>query len=129
MGLRRRNKVNAAFSMSSMTDIVFLLLIFFMVTSTLVHPTALKLLMPGKSNKTVLDKKITTVTIASGGTYIVNGSRVSDEDLENSLQSAVEKSGSDYVSMKTAKNVTTKQAVVVMDIAQRRGFKVVLNMQ
>lgn len=129
MGLRRRNKVNAAFSMSSMTDIVFLLLIFFMVTSTLVHPTALKLLMPGKSNNTVLDKKITTVTIASGGTYIVNGSRVSDEDLENSLQSAVEKSGSDYVSMKTAKNVTTKQAVVVMDIAQRRGFKVVLNMQ
>jgi biopolymer transport protein ExbD len=53
MALRSRNKVSANFNMSSMTDIVFLLLIFFMLTSTLVSPNALKLLLPSSKAKTL----------------------------------------------------------------------------
>jgi biopolymer transport protein ExbD len=58
MAIQRRNKVSAEFSMSSMTDIVFLLLIFFMITSTLVSPNALKLLLPSSSSKTVAPQTI-----------------------------------------------------------------------
>ena len=52
MSLRSRNKISSEFSMSSMTDIVFLLLIFFMVTSTMIAPNALKLLLPSSNNQT-----------------------------------------------------------------------------
>ena len=51
MAIKRRTKADAAFSMSSMTDIVFLLLIFFLVTSTLINPNALRLLLPKSSNQ------------------------------------------------------------------------------
>ena len=61
MGLRSRNKVNPNFSMSSMTDIVFLLLIFFMLTSTLVSPNALKLLLPNSKAKT-LEKQTVSIS-------------------------------------------------------------------
>ena len=63
MALRSRNKVSANFNMSSMTDIVFLLLIFFMLTSTLVSPNALKLLLPNSKAKT-LEKQ--TISIDPG---------------------------------------------------------------
>ena len=62
MNLRRRNKVNPNFNMSSMTDIVFLLLIFFMLTSTLVSPNALKLLLPSSKSK-ILEKQTISVSI------------------------------------------------------------------
>ena len=62
MALSSRNKVSVAFSMSGMTDIVFLLLIFFMLTSTLIAPNALKLLLPQSNNQTQA-KPITTVSI------------------------------------------------------------------
>jgi len=71
MALKRRNKVNAAFSMASMTDIVFLLLIFFMITSTLVAPNALKLLLPQSNNQTVA-KPITTISITRDLKYYIN---------------------------------------------------------
>ena len=71
MALRTRNKVNPNFSMSSMTDIVFLLLIFFMVTSTLIAPTALKLLLPKSSNQVSAEKPIVTVSITTDLQYAV----------------------------------------------------------
>ena len=62
MAIKRRTKVDPSFSMSSMTDIVFLLLIFFLVTSTLVNPNALKLLLP-KSTNQVAAKATVSVSI------------------------------------------------------------------
>ena len=62
MGIRRKTKVDSGFSMSSMTDIVFLLLIFFLVTSTLINPNALKLLLP-KSTNQVSAKATVSVSI------------------------------------------------------------------
>ncbi|MEE1063760.1 MAG: biopolymer transporter ExbD, partial [Paludibacteraceae bacterium] len=62
MALKRRNKAEASFSMSSMTDIIFLLLIFFMLTSSVVHPNAIKLMLP-QSNSQTAAKPLTRVTI------------------------------------------------------------------
>jgi len=71
MALRQRNKIETAFSMASMTDIVFLLLLFFMLTSTLVAPNALKLLLPESNNQTSA-KPVTTVSITADLKYYVN---------------------------------------------------------
>ena len=89
MALRKRNKVNAGFSMSSMTDIVFLLLIFFMVTSTLISPNALKLLLPQSNNQTNA-KPLTTISITKDIDYYVNERgkliQVSFSEIEPFLQ-------------------------------------------
>ena len=82
MGLKRQSKVSADFSMSSMTDIVFLLLIFFMVTSTLIAPNALKLLLPQSNNQTMASKPITTISITEDLRFAIEGKYVDFENLE-----------------------------------------------
>ena len=80
MGLKKDSKVSAEFSMSSLTDIIFLLLIFFMLTSSAVIPNALNLRLPGKSSsQKELETKPYVVTISEEGKYFVNKKRVSIE--------------------------------------------------
>ena len=81
MRLKTKNKVSPNFNMSSMTDIVFLLLIFFMLTSTLVSPNALKLLLPNSKSKT-LEKQTLSVSITEEIEYYIENRQVNIEDLE-----------------------------------------------
>ena len=85
MALRNRNKVSPNFNMSSMTDIVFLLLIFFMLTSTLVSPNALKLLLPNSKAKT-LEKQTISVSITKEIDFFINEEDVELDNLENKLR-------------------------------------------
>ena len=118
-------------SMSSMTDIVFLLLIFFLVTSTLINPNALKLLLP-KSTGQVSAKPTVTVSIKDWGqdryTYHINGNekpvpvaRVEDE-LVGMLQSSDDPTFSIYAD----ESVPVGELVQVMNIAKRNHYKVIL---
>lgn len=129
MALKRRNKVDASFSMSSMTDIVFLLLIFFMVTSTLIAPNALKLLLPESNNQTAA-KPITTVSITADLKYYVNTDgtprRVSFGEIEPALQRAVGNEEEAYVSLHADRSVPIEQVVKVMNIAKRNKYKMIL---
>lgn len=87
MGLKKRNKINAQFNMSSLTDIIFLLLIFFMLTSSLIVPNALNLKLPGESKSTsTVSKRPDEVRISSNGTYYFNGSKVSHSALASALR-------------------------------------------
>ena len=129
MALKRRNKVNASFSMSSMTDIVFLLLIFFMVTSTLIAPNALKLLLPQSNNQTAA-KPMTTVSITADLKYYVNTGktvdRVAFHEIEPALQKAIGSNPEAYVSLHADKSVPIEQVVKVMNIAKRNKYKMIL---
>ncbi|KOH45118.1 ExbD/TolR family protein [Sunxiuqinia dokdonensis] len=129
MALKRRNKVDASFSMSSMTDIVFLLLIFFMVTSTLIAPNALKLLLPQSNNQTAA-KPMTTVSITADLKYFVNTGgeveRVAFHEIEPALQLAVGDNPEAYVSLHADKSVPIEQVVKVMNIAKRNKYKMIL---
>ncbi|MFB6317735.1 ExbD/TolR family protein [Saccharicrinis sp. FJH54] len=130
MAYKRRTKVNASFSMSSMTDIVFLLLIFFMVTSTLVHPNALKLLMPRKAEtKTEQISNYITVRVSSSGTFFVNGKRVDEAGLLQEISSVIDDPSKTYINLTTDKGVTTKQAVTVLNLAKDNNFQVALNIK
>ena len=88
MNLRGRNKVNPNFNMSSMTDIVFLLLIFFMLTSTLVSPNALKLLLPSSKAKT-LEKQTISISINKDIHFYINENRVDENNLEQEIGNIV----------------------------------------
>jgi biopolymer transport protein ExbD len=129
MALKRRNKVDASFSMSSMTDIVFLLLIFFMVTSTLIAPNALKLLLPQSNNQTAA-KPMTTVSITADLKYFVNTGgdveRVAFHEIEPALQLAIGDNPDAYVSLHADKSVPIEQVVKVMNIAKRNKYKMIL---
>ncbi len=129
MALKRRNKVNAAFSMSSMTDIVFLLLIFFMVTSTLIAPNALKLLLPQSNNQTAA-KPLTTISITADLKYFVNvdgkPDRVAFHEIEPALQRAIGDNTEAFVSLHADQSVPIEQVVKVMNIAKRNKYKMIL---
>lgn len=129
MALKRRNKVSAAFSMSSMTDIVFLLLIFFMVTSTLIAPNALKLLLPQSNNQTAA-KAITTVSITSDKKYYINDDgalkSVKFNEIEPFLQNKFGVGNDDiFISLHADKSVPWEEVVKVMNIARRNKYKMI----
>lgn len=132
MSLQSRNKVDASFSMSSMTDIVFLLLIFFMVTSTLVAPNALKLLLPESNNQTAA-KPITTVSIKdNGGNYLYYvgtadaSANVPFSQIEGRLGQLLENEEEPTVSLHTDKSVPIEEVVKIMNIAKNNEYKLIL---
>jgi biopolymer transport protein ExbD len=129
MALKRRNKINSAFSMSSMTDIVFLLLIFFMVTSTLIAPNALKLLLPQSNNQTAA-KPITTISVTRDLKYYVNDQgrlkRVQFSEIEPFLQNRYGTGNDDiYISLHAEKSVPWEEVVKIMNIARRNKYKMI----
>ncbi len=132
MALKRRNKVNAAFSMSSMTDIVFLLLIFFMVTSTLIAPNALKLMLPQSNNQTAA-KAQTTVSITKNLQYYVNDAgnvkRVSFNEIEPTLVKQFGDKKDIFISLHAEKSVPIEEVVKIMNIARKHEFKMILATQ
>lgn len=129
MALKKRNSINASFSMSSMTDIVFLLLIFFMVTSTLIAPNALKLLLPQSNNQTQA-KPITTVSITNDLTYYINNNgsltQVRFNEIEPFLQRIVGTDDEIYISLHADKQVPIDEVVKIMNIARRNNYKMIL---
>ena len=118
-------------SMSSMTDIVFLLLIFFLVTSTLVNPNALKLLLP-KSTGQVGAKATASVSIKDWGddqyTYHINGQQepIAFEDVETRLSEVLQEEEDPTFSIFSDESVPIKEIVQVMNIAKRNHYKVIL---
>lgn len=125
MGLSSRNKVSVSFSMSGMTDIVFLLLIFFMLTSTLVNQNALKLLLPKSSNQTQASPQV-TVSITSDLSYYYEDKKIGLGQLETSLVKELKNRVEPTISINADKSVPIEYVVNVMNIAKRNKYKVIL---
>lgn len=128
MAIRSRNKISPNFNMSSMTDIVFLLLIFFMLTSTLVSPNALKLLLPSSESKT-LAKQTVSVSVTAVNEYYVNRTKVPFEQLENLLLQTIAGKEDPSIILHVEKSLPIEEAVKVMDIASRNRLRMVLATQ
>ena len=123
------------FSMSSMTDIVFLLLIFFLVTSTLVNPNALKLLLP-KSTGQVSAKATVSVSIkhypeTGTFTYHINGDEqpVPFREIEDDIVELLQNEPDPTFSIYADETVPIKEVVEIMNIAKRNHYKVILATQ
>ena len=135
MAIKRTTKVDASFSMSSMTDIVFLLLIFFLVTSTLINHNALKLLLP-KSTGQVSAKPTVSVSIKDWGdgqyTYHINGNELAEngiEQVEDDLVGLLQNEEDPTFSIYSDESVPIGEIVQVMNIAKRNHYKVILATQ
>ena len=134
MALRRITKADPNISMSSMTDIVLLLLIFFLVTSTLVNPNALKLLLP-KSTGQVGAKATVSVSIKDWGddkyTYHINGEQqpVPFSEVEDELVDLLQSEEDPTFSIYSDESVPIGEIVQVMNIAKRNHYKVILATQ
>ncbi|RDY60609.1 ExbD/TolR family protein [Flagellimonas nanhaiensis] len=123
MKLKGRNKISPEFSMSSMTDIVFLLLVFFMLTSN--APNALDLLLPKAKGKSTNTQNV-SVTINKDLEYFVNSEQISKEYVEIELKKVLEGQDKPTIILRAEENVAIKEAVNVMDIANRNSYKVIL---
>jgi biopolymer transport protein ExbD len=130
MALKRRARISPNFSMASMTDVIFLLLIFFMITSTAVSPNAIKVLLPqGKQQTTA--KPLTRVVIDSElNFYAAFGSEkevpVSLDELPAFLQKCAEREPDMYVALYADETVPYLEIVKVLNIANENHFKMVL---
>ncbi len=109
--------------MSSMTDIVFLLLVFFMLTSN--APNALDLLLPKAKGKSTNTQNV-SVTIDKNLKYYVNNEQINKEYIEIELKKALEGQDKPTIILRAEENVAIKEAVNVMDIANRNKYKVIL---
>ncbi|WP_452223576.1 ExbD/TolR family protein [Lacinutrix chionoecetis] len=122
MNLRGRNKVTPEFNMSSMTDIVFLLLIFFMIASTLVSAEAIDLLLPKSSSKTTQTKSV-SVSVDKDTNYYIDLKQVSKEALESELLSKLGNAEAPTITIRSDQDVEMKHVVYIMDIANRNKIK------
>jgi len=123
MKFKGRNKISPEFSMSSMTDIVFLLLIFFMLTAN--SPNALDLLLHKAKGKSTNTQNV-SVTINKNLEYFVNSERINGEYIEIELKKALEGQEKPTIILRAEESVAIKEAVNVMDIANRNSYKVIL---
>ena len=132
MAIQQRAKAKAEFSMSSMTDIVFLLLIFFLVTSTLINPNALKLLLP-KSTNQISAKQQVSVSIKhyldkNTFSYHICGNKVPVrvDQVEPKLQELLQESDDPTFTIYADKSVPVEHVVNMMNIGKRNKYKVIL---
>lgn len=122
---KTRNKVSTEFNMSSMTDIVFLLLIFFMLTSTMVTTNALDLVLPKAKGKTDSNKS-TSVSIDKDLNFFIDKDQVNEADLENQLMALMATSENKAIVLRAEKSVPHEKVVKVMEIAYRNQIKMVI---
>ena len=125
MNLRGRNKINPTFNMSSMTDIVFLLLIFFMLTSTLVTVSAIDVLLPKAGGKTENSSSI-AVSITNKSLFYIDKTEVSATDLESEILKKIGIDKQKTIIIRGDKEVPYRNIMKVIDIANRNKLKMIL---
>lgn len=125
MAIKTRNKVTATFNMSSLTDIIFLLLIFFMLTSTLVSPNALNLLLPSSNSQTLAPQTI-TVSINRERDYFVGDRKVPISQMRSVLSTQLSGQDKPTIVLNTDKSVPIENVVEVMNIANDLQVQLIL---
>lgn len=125
MGLRSRNKRLAEFQLASLTDIIFLLLIFFVLTSSIVSPNALNILLPNSDSQTQATQSV-SISIDKDLKYYINGEEIDPAWLETMLPSKLAGQTDPTVVLSADKSVPVEYVVGVMNIASNMKIKMVL---
>lgn len=130
MAIRRKRKVSSEFNMASMTDMIFLLLIFFMITSTVVTPNAIKVVLPQSAQQTAA-KPLSRVTIDKNlNYYVAYGSqkerRVGFNDIVPFLKDSYNQNQEMYVALYADETIPYAEVVRIVDIVNQNNFKMIL---
>ena len=131
MALKRRNKVEATFAMSSMTDLIFLLLLFFVMASTMSSPNDTKINLPQSRAKTTTRQVVAKVSIDNLGNYFVAVGKakpqsINPDDLEAYLSNIQQQDSTMYIALHADEDIPYKEVVRVLDIANQHKMKLVV---
>ena len=127
MALKRRNRVEATFSMSSMTDLIFLLLLFIVMASTMSSPNDIKINLPQARAKTNTKQVVAKVFIDNlGGYSVAKPLSIDAEDLELYLSSVQQQDSTMYIALHADEDISYKEVVRVLDIANEHKMKLVV---
>lgn len=125
MNIRSKNRINPDFSMSSMTDIIFLLLIFFMLTSNFVTPSGLPVSLPSNKTSDIVMQKV-SVTITKDIKYYLNEKPIALEEIEPQLTALLQGTEEGAVVLHVDKSVPVEHLVKVAGIAKNLNASVTL---
>ena len=131
MALKRRKRVEAMFAMSSMTDLIFLLLLFFVMASTMSSPNDIKINLPTSRAKTATKQVVAKVSIDNLGNYYVALGRqkpvtIDTNDLEAYLSSIQQQDSAMYIALHADQDIPYRDVVHVLDIANQHKMKIVI---
>ena len=129
MGLKRRQRVEPDFSLAAMIDVIFLLLMFFMLTSNFVTPNALNLQLPSSSSKTMASPDL-AVSVNAEGKFFIDRTPVAVANLENALKAKIRAGNLDVknttITVAADKAASVENMVVILEIANRWRLKTIL---
>ena len=127
MALNKKSKINAQFNTSALTDIIFLLLIFFMLTSSLVAPNSLNMKLPGSSRASApSESQLDEIMIRSGGRYSLNGRSITLEDMEAYFADKSSRGSTVNAAISNSADATNGDVVAIMDMALRLNINTIL---
>lgn len=131
MAIKKRNKVESSFSMASMTDIIFLLLLFFVISSTMSSPNDIKLNLPQSKASSSTKAVIAKVSIDGQGNYFVatgnsKPEAIAPELLESYILNLVAQDTTTYIALHADQDIAYKEVVKVLDIANQHKLKLVI---
>jgi biopolymer transport protein ExbD len=126
MNLRRRNRAVGEVYSASLNDIMFFLLLFFLITSTMATPNVLKLLLPNAKSSTQSVKHPITISVTENLEYAVNNTPVSQEQLEPMITDLIKDQPDPTALLKVDKTVQVQNLVDLLDIGNRLKIKMVL---
>ncbi len=126
MKLKRRHKEGAEVSTESLNDIMFFLLLFFLIISTLANPSVIKLTLPNSKSAEQMQKQQITIEVSADHQYVINKTPISFTDLENALKIEIARTQSPTVVLKFDNSLTVQDLADVMQIGYGLGVKMVL---
>ena len=127
MKLKRRHKEGAEVSTESLNDIMFFLLLFFLILSTLANPSVMKLTLPSSTANPRMDKQQVTIEVSADHEYVVNKTKVEFPYLENAIKIELARTSSPTVVLKLDKSLTVQDLADVMQIGYNLKVKMVLS--
>ena len=131
MALKRRSRLESGFPMSSMTDIIFLLLLFFVISSTMTTPNDIKINLPQSGAKTATEQVVARVSIDKEGKYYIAGNKekaveVSPEMLEEQIMNLISRDTATFLALYADQEIAYKEVVRILDIANKNKLKLVI---
>jgi biopolymer transport protein ExbD len=129
MKVKLRKQFHSEVATASLNDIMFFLLLFFLIVSTVANPNVIKVLLPRSAASKALTKQPVTLTITEDKVYYINKTRVNEAQLEQKLVEACGQMTEPTVVLRVAATLTVQDLVDVMQIGAKKKIKMVLSTQ
>ncbi|MCB9033960.1 MAG: biopolymer transporter ExbD [Chitinophagales bacterium] len=127
MKLKRRRAFHDEDAMSAMNDIMFFLMLFFLIISTMANQNIIKLLLPKAENSERIAKQPVSLTVTEDLTYYLNNTPINPDELESAIVNAVQNNSDPTVVLRVAKSLSVQDLVNIMQIGAKHKLKMVLS--